>query len=76
MTVLEPNVCFHMIAVMQFGDWGVEASEAIRVTEHPNFAVGVQWHAEHIPSKTNHELSLRLFQEFGKAARQHAKARN
>ena len=33
MTVLQPNVCFHMIAVMQFGDWGVEASEAIRVTE-------------------------------------------
>ena len=33
MTVLEPNVCFHMIAVMQFGDWGVEASESIRVTE-------------------------------------------
>ena len=34
MTVLEPNVCFHMIAVMQFGDWGVEASESIRVTEN------------------------------------------
>ena len=33
MTVLEPNVCFHMIAVMQFGNWGVEASESIRVTE-------------------------------------------
>ena len=33
MTVLEANVCFHMIAVMQFGDWGVEASEAIRVTD-------------------------------------------
>ena len=33
MTVLKPNVCFHMIAVMQFGDWGVEASEAIRVTD-------------------------------------------
>ena len=33
-TVLERNVCFHMIAVMQFGDWGVEASEAIRVTEN------------------------------------------
>ena len=32
-TVLEKNVCFHMIAVMQFGDWGVEASEAVRVTE-------------------------------------------
>ena len=33
MTELVPNACFHMIAVMQFGDWGVEASEAIRVTE-------------------------------------------
>ena len=33
MTNLEKNVCFHMIAVMQFGDWGVEASEAVRVTE-------------------------------------------
>ena len=33
MTVLQPNVTFHMIAVMQFGGWGVEASEAIRVTE-------------------------------------------
>ena len=33
MTILEPNVTFHMIAVMQFGNWGVEASEAIRVTE-------------------------------------------
>ena len=33
-TILQPNVCFHMIAVMQFGDWGVEASEAIRVTEN------------------------------------------
>ena len=33
MTVLQPNVTFHMIAVMQFGDWGVEASESIRVTD-------------------------------------------
>ena len=32
-TVLQPNITFHMIAVMQFGDWGVEASESIRVTE-------------------------------------------
>jgi len=32
-TVLEPNVTFHMIAVMQFGEWGVEASESVRVTE-------------------------------------------
>ena len=33
MTVLQPNITFHMIAVMQFGNWGVEASEAIRVTD-------------------------------------------
>ena len=33
MTLLESNICFHMIAVMQFGDWGVEASEAVRVTD-------------------------------------------
>ena len=32
-TVLQPNVTVNMIAVMQFGDWGVEASEAVRVTE-------------------------------------------
>ena len=32
-TILKPNVTFHMIAVMQFGNWGVESSEAIRVTE-------------------------------------------
>ena len=36
MTELVPNACFHMIAVMQFGDWGVEASESIRVTENGN----------------------------------------
>ena len=33
-TILQPNVTFHMIAVMQFGNWGVEASEAVRVTEN------------------------------------------
>jgi len=33
-TVLEKNICFHMIAVMQFGEWGVESSESIRVTEN------------------------------------------
>ena len=32
-TILHPNITFHMIAVMQFGDWGVEASESVRVTE-------------------------------------------
>ncbi len=36
MTILKPNVCYHMIAVMQFGDWGVEASESVRITEEGN----------------------------------------
>ena len=36
MTELKPNITFHMIAVMQFGEWGVEASESIRVTESGN----------------------------------------
>ena len=33
-TVLQPNVTFHMIAVMQFDNWGVESSESIRVTDN------------------------------------------
>ena len=36
MTELKPNFCYHMIAVMQFGDWGVESSESIRITESGN----------------------------------------
>ena len=36
MTELKPNITFHMIAVMQFGDWGVEASESILVTDSGN----------------------------------------
>ena len=36
MTELKPNITFHMIAVMQFGNWGVEASESIRVTDNGN----------------------------------------
>ena len=36
MTDLKPNICYHMIAVMQFGDWGVESSESIRITESGN----------------------------------------
>ena len=33
-TILHPNVTFHMIAVMQFGSWGVESSHSLRVTEN------------------------------------------
>ena len=39
--------------------------EAISITNHPSFAVGVQWHAEYEPEKN--ELNKSLFEEFGKA---------
>ena len=32
-TILQTNCTLHMIAVMQMGDWGVEVSEAMRVTD-------------------------------------------
>jgi len=39
-TLLEPNMCFHMILGMWQGDWGFETSESFRVTEsgHECFA--------------------------------------
>ncbi|MGH6952941.1 MAG: M24 family metallopeptidase, partial [Alphaproteobacteria bacterium] len=39
-TVLEPNMCFHMIVGMWMEDWGYVASETFRVTEggHETFA--------------------------------------
>ena len=36
MTELKPTICYPMIAVMQFGDWGFESSESIRITESGN----------------------------------------
>ena len=33
MTILEPNITFHMIAGMWMDTWGIEMSESIRVTE-------------------------------------------
>ena len=34
MTVLHPNVTFHMIAGMWMDTWGLEVSESINVTEN------------------------------------------
>ena len=34
MTVLQPNLTFHMIAGMWMDTWGLEISESIRVTEN------------------------------------------
>ena len=34
MTVLQPNVTFHMIAGMWMDTWGLEVSESINVTEN------------------------------------------
>jgi len=41
--------------------------EAIRLSDAPSFTVGVQWHAEW--KIHEHDLSRRLFEEFGAAAR-------
>ena len=34
MTVLQPNVTFHLMAGMWMDTWGLEISESIRVTEN------------------------------------------
>ena len=41
--------------------------EGVRLRNDRTFTVGVQWHAEWKPAE--HELSRRLFEEFGRAAR-------
>ena len=45
--------------------------EAISISKHPSFAVGVQWHAEYEPE--NNLLNRCLFEEFGKACSDYAK---
>lgn len=39
--------------------------EAIRLTDAPGFALGVQWHAEHDPQRN--PVNRALFQAFGEA---------
>jgi len=41
--------------------------EAVRVSDAPAFALGVQWHPEY--KVTESAISMALFQAFGKAAR-------
>ena len=47
--------------------------EGVRLRNDRTFTVGVQWHAEWKPAE--HELSRRLFEEFGRAARARARSR-
>jgi len=47
--------------------------EGVRLRNDRTFTVGVQWHAEWKPEE--HELSRRLFEEFGRAARVRARLR-
>jgi putative glutamine amidotransferase len=47
--------------------------EGVRLKNDTTFTVGVQWHAEHEPEV--HQLSRRLFEEFGVAAHKRARAR-
>ena len=48
--------------------------EGVRLKGDPTFTVGVQWHAEWKPEE--HELSRKLFEEFGRAARVRAGLRS
>ena len=50
-----------------------EVIEGIRLVDDETFTVGVQWHAEHQPE--THELSRKLFESFGEAARDRQRAR-
>jgi len=47
--------------------------EAVRLDDDERFCVGVQWHAEYRIEE--HELSRRLFERFGEAARARARRR-
>ena len=47
--------------------------EGVRLRNDRTFTVGVQWHAEWKPEE--HELSRRLFEEFGRAARARVRCR-
>ena len=48
--------------------------EGVRLKDDRTFTVGVQWHAEWKPEE--HELSRKLFEEFGRAARVRAGRRS
>ena len=48
--------------------------EGVRLKDDRTFTVGVQWHAEWKPEE--HELSRKLFEEFGRAARVRAGLRS
>ena len=47
--------------------------EGVRLRNDRTFTVGVQWHAEYRPEE--HELSRKLFEEFGRAAQARARSR-
>jgi len=50
-----------------------ETIEAIRIDGAPGFALGVQWHAEHVAN--DNPVNRTLFEAFGKALRNFQKAR-
>ena len=49
--------------------------EAIRLKDDTTFTVGVQWHTEYEPQEPEHLLSRRLYEAFGKAAKDYARSR-
>jgi putative glutamine amidotransferase len=49
--------------------------EGISIKDHPNFATAVQWHTEFHPERKEHTLSRKLYEAFGKAAKQRMQSR-
>ena len=44
--------------------------EGIRIETHPNFGAAVQWHAEFRPEREENLLSRKLYEAFGRAAKE------
>lgn len=49
--------------------------EGISIKNHPNFGAAVQWHTEFHPERKEHNLSRKLYEAFGRAAKQRMQSR-
>ena len=63
MCIRDSDTIANKLKIEAFSDDGI--IEAVSISNHPSFAVGVQWHAEYEPEKN--ELNKCLFAEFGSA---------
>jgi putative glutamine amidotransferase len=49
--------------------------EGISIKNHPSFGAAVQWHTEFHPERKEHTLSRKLYEAFGRAAKQRMQSR-